>query len=934
MASSSHIAHDHHMNEPAAKLDSFMFDNSGLTPYCGDSVGLDDIDFIGYLALGPGPTLYPLYYRPMLHNTLTVPISLYAYVLTPVIHRSALETKQSTEVPIYIKSFHATNAHLNLPTKSMRVGPDNQFYVVYDCLGPNNPTTVVHLARHPTGYYPWSNIDFTVLAATSDAYNSSGVAIIPGSSTLMTSDDVTEADSLNDASMLDESCGNEHLIPGDPTSAHASQAATSNSPTIYSWISYSGNMLPSTAASTHQVHANHKSTPTSKRKKAKKAAVPEGGLKRVMNNYPKWKLALAYLRVLLRIAVCIGEIPNPHRLTFENRAEAIRNVWPWALLRANIDSRDLEEGGKLNFSDTLDILTPFSVLSLTTKTTMSHDDVLKLLIPEQANPSLSEFVYDTKRLVSCSISHAQAGFNLDDLGAGILLLDMIQTLLQQFIRPKSNVLPIRENGFAWFLTHQIAKEIMWHIVFRTTSTHAVRLVLADLEPTMFRNVDHPPFLTMSFLGSSCYGALLLKYTTLTEIPVDLLQYPHPAQVYEELCEMAVTLVHERNDEGHPELMFSLAQLCNIIQNGGDYVTQKSSSEEFCLSSADVLSAFPASTSAIVCKSEYCWESVQASPDSCKFKLATTRVLQLFRGNTIIMRGKNVATPYSFARAPVMSKDNRIQGIHIVPFDNSIKSLSDNIFNVYLELYFLEAITPAVLAGVDVTHAENETGSFLINGPPDEAAAKFLRRISEFDHCQLPYSLYTTASVLFESVDPHDLIALLDMSIREIAMQTQLQQEDTPSLATKLPLDAVDYEGVCQESPSVKFDCPRRIEAVQSKCMTWLSSCRKASLLMSSRFHDTTAVGNKASRVLIDPPQHVNVSCCHENLSKPGDPILHLPGYLKSHVDDMARRAYVSACLAEINRPLGTGTGNDNSNHFRAESKTLDELKYDFRCLLR
>ncbi|KAG1897633.1 uncharacterized protein F5891DRAFT_1191841 [Suillus fuscotomentosus] len=538
MASSSHIAHDHHMNEPATKLDSFMYDNSGLTSYSGDFVGLDDIDFIGYLALGPGPTLYPLYCRPALHNALKVHISLYAYVLTPVVHRSALETDQGTEVPVYISSFHATNAHLNLPARSMRVGPDNQFYVVYDCLGPDNSTTVVHPARHPTGHYPWSNIDLAVLAATSDACDSSGVAIVPGSSTLMTSDDVTEADSLNDAFMLDESCGDEHSTPGDPTSAHASQAATSNPPTIYSWISYSGNML-STAASTH---ANRKSTATSKGKKAKKVVVPEGGLKRVMNTYPKWKLALAYLRVLLRIAVCVGEISNPHKLTFENRAEAIRNVWPRALLRANINSCDLEE-----------------VLSLTTKTAMSHDDVLKL-----ANPSLSEFVYDTKRLASCSIGHAQAGFNLDDLGAGILLLNMIQNLLQQFIRPKSNVLPIRANGFAWFLTHQIAKEIMWHVIFRSTSTHAVRLVLADLEPTTFRNVDHPPFLTMSFLGSSCYGALLLKYATLTKIPVDLLQYPHPAQVYEELCETAVTLVNERDDEGHPELMFSLAQLCNIL----------------------------------------------------------------------------------------------------------------------------------------------------------------------------------------------------------------------------------------------------------------------------------------------------------------------------------------------------------------------------------
>jgi hypothetical protein len=36
-------------------------------------------------------------------------------------------------------------------------------------------------------------------------------------------------------------------------------------------------------------------------------------------------------------------------------------------------------------------------------------------------------------------------------------------------------------------------------------------------------------------------------------------------------------------------------------------------------------------------------------------------------------------------------------------------------------------------------------------------------------------------MLFESVDPHDLIALLDMSIKELATQAQLQQEDSSTV---------------------------------------------------------------------------------------------------------------------------------------------------------
>ncbi|KAG0701857.1 hypothetical protein DFH29DRAFT_999848 [Suillus ampliporus] len=464
---SPHVAHDHHMDEPAAVLHSFLFDNLGLMPHCGDFVGVDDVDFISYLALGPGPTLFPLYCRPMLYDALTVHISLYAYVLTSIIHRPALETEQSTEVPVF-------------PAKSTRVGPDNRFYVVYDCVGSNSSTTVVHLARHPTGYYPWSSIDLTALAAISDAYDSGGLVIIPDSCAVVMSDNVTEADSLNDVFMMDKFYGGKHLIPGDATSAHTSQAATSNLPTIYSWVSYSGNVMTSTAASIPQSRADHRSTRTSAVQKAKAIAKVEGGLKRVMKSFPKWRLAFAYLRVLLRVVVCIGETENPYLLTFESREEAMHNVWPQALLWANINSYDLEE-----------------VLSLTTNTPMSHNNILAL-----ANPSLTEFVSDIKHLASLSIGHPHGGFGLNDLGAGVLLINMVQSLLQQFIRSKSNILPIKDNGFAWFLCHQIAKEIMWHVVFHPTSTHSVQLVLANLEPGMFKNVAHPPFLTMSLLGSS------------------------------------------------------------------------------------------------------------------------------------------------------------------------------------------------------------------------------------------------------------------------------------------------------------------------------------------------------------------------------------------------------------------------------------------------
>ncbi|KAG2739964.1 hypothetical protein P692DRAFT_20851428 [Suillus brevipes Sb2] len=510
--------------EPAAMLDSFLFDISGLIPNSGDFVGLNDIDFIGYLSVGHGPTLYPLY--------LTVHISLYAYILTSIVHRSVFETEQMAEVPVYVHSFYAVNAQLNLPAKSTRAGPDNRFYVVYDGASSNVSSTVIHLARHPTGFYPWSNVDLTAFQAISDACNSGGLPIIPGPALLMPGN-VTAPDGAN---------GDKHSIPGDPVSAHASPTATSNSPTVYSWISCSGQMVPSAPASTHHSQADGGSTRTSAQQKAKKAAKAEGGLKNVIGRLPKWRIAFAYLRIQLRISVCTGELGNPHLFNFESRAAAIQLVWPCALLRANIDSSDLEK-----------------VKSLKTGTNMTIESILEL-----ANPSLSEFVYDIKRLASYSIGDSHGGFGFDDLGAGILLIDTVHGLLQLFIRPKSNILPISLNGFAWFLTHQIGKEIMWHIAFRPTTSHSVRLVLADLEPATFKSVEYPPFPTMSLLGSNCYGALLEKYSTLTNIPVDLLiQYPTPAQVYDELCETAEVLVNEHDDEGYPGLMSSLAKLCNI-----------------------------------------------------------------------------------------------------------------------------------------------------------------------------------------------------------------------------------------------------------------------------------------------------------------------------------------------------------------------------------
>ncbi|KAG2052330.1 hypothetical protein BDR06DRAFT_973116 [Suillus hirtellus] len=430
MASSSH--HNPQIGTPAL-FDSFIFESIGLMPLYGDFVGVDNVDFMAYLALGHGPALYPLYAS------------------------SSLEVTQSKEVPVYVSS-----------------------------VGSENSTTIVHLACHPTGYHPWGDIDFTTFTSMSDsidhaiipdeyialdtvmsddigrAYHSNDATFMSTSDSVghviisneyiasdtMMSGDVVRAYHSNDAVMTDTHYGDRYMTSKDLTSDNTSEVVMSNSPTIYSWISYSANMMDNGAPSTADAL---RPNPTRKR----------------------WKNQLNPK----------SRVGNPHLLNFEWKADAIHDTWPQALLLANIRADDLEEA-------------------------------------------------------LCTIGHSHAGFGFDD---------------------------VPDNGFAWFFGCQIAKEIMWHIIFCSSLTHGVQLVLADMEPATFRNVNHPLFPTMSLLGSSCYSAVLEKYLDLTNIPIDLLtQYPATEDVYDQLCKTAVELVGQSDDEDHPKLMTNLSNLCRIV----------------------------------------------------------------------------------------------------------------------------------------------------------------------------------------------------------------------------------------------------------------------------------------------------------------------------------------------------------------------------------
>jgi hypothetical protein len=52
-------------------------------------------------------------------SKLRAQISLYAYVLTPTVHLSALETQQSKEVPVYVSSVSRVSTTSTLPLSSL-----------------------------------------------------------------------------------------------------------------------------------------------------------------------------------------------------------------------------------------------------------------------------------------------------------------------------------------------------------------------------------------------------------------------------------------------------------------------------------------------------------------------------------------------------------------------------------------------------------------------------------------------------------------------------------------------------------------------------------------------------------------------------------------------------------------------------------------------
>lgn len=129
-------------------------------------------------------------------------------------------------------------------------------------------------------------------------------------------------------------------------------------------------------------------------------------------------------------------------------------------------------------------------------------------------------MYDNRRVAARSMDDSRI-FSLGNF-FGLAQRHSIVNLLQMFMCPHSHLLPIsvssmkslstdvtylvqQINSFVKFLQHQMAKELVYHVVYLITATCHIHLTIADLEPHIFRNATNPPVDTLA-LVASCVSA--------------------------------------------------------------------------------------------------------------------------------------------------------------------------------------------------------------------------------------------------------------------------------------------------------------------------------------------------------------------------------------------------------------------------------------------
>ncbi|KAG1720819.1 hypothetical protein EDD22DRAFT_854561 [Suillus occidentalis] len=190
---------------------------------------------------------------------------------------------------------------------------------------------------------------------------------------------------------------------------------------------------------------------------------------------------------------------QPKKKAASESSSSCHYIWPQCLIKADVTSEELE-----------------TVLTTVTQLPMSHNDVLLM-----------------------SMDDARTGFDLRS-GAlwGIALRDKVLGLVQMFVRPCTNLLPIASNSFALFAKEQIAKEIVYHVVFCTANM-------------------------LALLGSTCYQALMSKLVNIWGVNDVMPNFPTISQVHQELRESIFLLLLQQNDPDFPAFNIDLCKFCTI-----------------------------------------------------------------------------------------------------------------------------------------------------------------------------------------------------------------------------------------------------------------------------------------------------------------------------------------------------------------------------------
>ncbi|KAG1901494.1 uncharacterized protein F5891DRAFT_979333 [Suillus fuscotomentosus] len=334
-----------------------------VMPLLGNLAGvIDTLHFIGYVAVGQHPALCPLYCSPPGLENIQQHIRLSAYLETGRIHAPALEV-ECTKVPLYTIDVNLANFQ-----------------------------TIVHWADYPLGY-------------NMPIFNFGGIPnMLEVHLTISVNDhSFFNGWPLSDVNMVSEGDGSfsAYSHHGAPYPTHSAPYITHSAP------------HPAPAVSQTLVDDAHD---------ASGQVIPQQpavNLKQIMIEYPKWRLVLAYLQLLFRVAIFMGNsVVNPHEITTSDadvKANLIATLFSQSLKCANTLEEDLEN----------------VVLN---GLTITQEAMLVMAVKW-----ISQFIYDTAQVADWAITHHEAGFGLHNI-FGPVLQAKLETLLENFLHLKSNCL--------------------------------------------------------------------------------------------------------------------------------------------------------------------------------------------------------------------------------------------------------------------------------------------------------------------------------------------------------------------------------------------------------------------------------------------------------------------------------------------------------------